>query len=187
MPDWVTLDSTDQTELMSRAGNFLIRLKVKATSAAVIGVPLLNLTPCLIVNVRVLLPLLHAHLVASQGDALAFSSVSTKASGSYTCPRVMPIPRLPGLKGLKLQFHWVPATLMIVSVPVGPLPPAEPEAELDGPEELQAASAAASSAAAPAKSKRLMGGCPSLEVAWVGSQVSAVTFERHVGNTLFVI
>jgi hypothetical protein len=42
-------------------------------------------------------------------------------------------------------------------VPDGPLPPAEPAAELDGPEELQAASAAASSAAAPVRNKRLMG------------------------------
>ena len=70
--------------------------------------PLLNLTPCLIVNVSVLLPLLHAQLVASQGDALAFCRVFTNASGSYTWPRVMPVPRLLGLNGLKLQFHWVP-------------------------------------------------------------------------------
>jgi hypothetical protein len=61
------------------------------------------------------------------------------------------------LNGLKLQFHCVPEALTIVSVPVGPLPPAEPEAEPDDPEELQAASAAASSAAAPVRSKRLMG------------------------------
>ena len=64
------------------------------------------------------------------------------------------------MNGLKLQFHWVPATLMIVSVPLGPLPEPEPLAEPDDPvdpEELQAASAAASSAAAPVMSKRLMG------------------------------
>ena len=55
---------------------------MKATSAAVIGVPSLNLTPCLIVKVSVLLPLLHAQLVASQGVALAFCRVFTNASGS---------------------------------------------------------------------------------------------------------
>src|SRR5215467_13509332 len=131
---------------MSRPGFCLSRLKVKATSAAVIGVPLLNLTPCLIVNVSVLLPLLHAHLVASQGVALAFCRLFTNASGSYTCPRVMPVPRSLGLNGLKLQFHWVPATLMIVSVPLGPWAPVlapvvePPDAPVE-PEELQAASA----------------------------------------------
>ena len=64
---------------------------------------------------------------------------------------------------MKLQFHCVPSTLTIVSVPVGPLPAAEPEAEPeaepDDPEEVQAASAAAASTAvAPVRSKRLMGG-----------------------------
>src|SRR5580692_8349659 len=156
-PDWVTLLSTDQTELTSTTGTVLIKLKVKATSAAVMGVPSLNLTPCLIVKVSVLLPLLHAQLVASQGVALAFSSVSTNARGSYTWPMVTPSPRLPGLNGLKLQFHCVPCSFEIVSVPLGPLPPAEPAAEPDDPEELQAASAVASSAAAPVRSKRLIG------------------------------
>src|SRR5580693_2082150 len=72
---------------------------------------------------------------------------------------VMPSPRLPGLNGLKLQFHCVPCSFEIVSVPLGPLPalappPDDPEGE---EEELQAASAAASSAAAPVMSKRLIG------------------------------
>ena len=82
LPCWVTLDSTDQTEFRSSAGNFFIRLKVNATSAAVIGVPSLHLTPLRIVNVSVLLPLLQAQLVASQGVALPLCSVLTNASGS---------------------------------------------------------------------------------------------------------
>src|SRR5580698_2784760 len=101
------------------------------------GVPSLNLTPFLMVKVRVLLPLLHAQLVASQGDALAFSSVSTNASGSYTWPMVTPSPRLPGLNGLKLQFHCVPCSLEIVSVPLGPLPALDPVALPEDAEELQ--------------------------------------------------
>src|SRR4029077_1733760 len=108
------------------------------------GVPSLNLTPCLIVKVSALLPLLHAQLVASQGVVLAFSSVSTNARGSYTWPMVTPSPRLPGLNGLKLQFHCVPCSLEITRVPDGPpaVDPdeAEPELELL----LHAASAAAS-------------------------------------------
>src|ERR1700722_13270331 len=122
------------------------------------GVPSLNLTPCLIVKVSVLLPLLHAQLVASQGVALAFSSVSMNARGSYTWPMVTPSPRVPGLNGLKLQFHGVPCSLEIVSVPLGPLPVLPPAAPDDpaGEEELHAASAAASSAAAPVMSKRLI-------------------------------
>ncbi len=130
---------------------------MKATSAAVIGVPSLNLTSFLIVKVSVLLPLLQAQLVASQGVALAFSSVSTNASGSYTWPMVTPSPRLPGLNGLKLQFHCVPCSLEIVSVPLGPFAAAAPDDPAGAEELLQAASAAASSAAAPVTSKRLMG------------------------------
>src|SRR6185437_358508 len=99
----------------------------------------------------------------SQGEALAFCRVFTNASGSYTCPMVMPSPRLLGLNGLKLQFHCVPVTLTIVSVPLGPLPELEPAPPDDpeGEEELlQAASAAASSAAAPVMSKRRLIGVP---------------------------
>ena len=96
----------------------------------------------------VLLPLLHAQLVASHGVALPFSSVSTNASGSYTWPMVTPSPRLPGLNGLKLQFHCVPCSLEIVSVPLGPLAEVAPD-DPDDAEDLQAATAAASSAAAP--------------------------------------
>ena len=59
-PCWVTLDSTDQTELMSRVLCAFSRLKVYATSAAVSGSPLENLTPLRIVKVSVLLPLLQA-------------------------------------------------------------------------------------------------------------------------------
>ena len=80
---------------------------------------------------------------------------------------VTPSPRLPGLNGLKLQFHCVPCSLEIVSVPLGPLPvlaPAAPD-DPEGEEELQAASAAASSAAAPVMRKRLIG-VPPLGIAW---------------------
>ncbi len=54
----MTLDSTDQTELTSSALNFFSRLKLKTTSAAVIGFPSLHLTPLRMVKVSVLLPLL---------------------------------------------------------------------------------------------------------------------------------
>ena len=59
-PDCVTLVRTDQTELTSRAGTFLIRLNVNATSAAVIGVPSLKVTFLAMVNVSVWLLLLQA-------------------------------------------------------------------------------------------------------------------------------
>ena len=58
-PFWVTLDSTDQTALRSSALNFFSRLKVKATSAAVIGLPSLHFTPLRMVKVSVLLPLVQ--------------------------------------------------------------------------------------------------------------------------------
>ena len=51
---------TDQEAFRSRPGNFLIRLNVKRTSAAVSGFPSLHWTPGRIVNVSVLFPLLHA-------------------------------------------------------------------------------------------------------------------------------
>ncbi len=66
-PDWVTLDSTAQSPVRSRAGNFLIRLKVYTTSLADIGDPLLNLTPLRMVNVSVLLPFPHFQELASMG------------------------------------------------------------------------------------------------------------------------
>jgi hypothetical protein len=66
----------------------------------------------------------------------------------------MPSPRLPGLNGLKLQFHCVPCSFEIVSVPLGP--EAEPPDDPDGEEELQAATAARRSAAVPVKRRRLM-------------------------------
>ena len=56
VPVWVTLDRTDQTPGRSRAGYFLSRLNVYATSLAVSGVPSLNLTPERIVNVSDLSP-----------------------------------------------------------------------------------------------------------------------------------
>jgi hypothetical protein len=98
---------------------------------------------------------------------------------------VMPSPRLLGLNGLKLQFHSVPCSLEMVSVPLGVLvlPLVEPEVALevepalepvvevpegvDDPEELQAAATVASSTVAPVRSMRLIGGCPSQED-WCG-------------------
>src|SRR5579859_791514 len=78
----------------------------------------------------------------------------------------MPSPRLPGLNGLKLQFHWVPCSLEIVSVPLGacaelPFPELAPGDPEDGVE-LQAATAARKSAAVPATRRRLIGSCPPL-------------------------
>jgi len=52
----------------------LVRLKVYATSAAVIGVPSLHLTPWRIVNVSDLLPAPHFQEVASIGVVLPFCS-----------------------------------------------------------------------------------------------------------------
>src|SRR5579862_6205359 len=82
-------------------------------------------------------------------------------SGSYTWPMVTPSPRLPGLKGLKLQFHCVPCSLEITRVPDGPpaVDPDEPDPELEPLHAASAvASAVASSAAPPTWKKRLMGG-----------------------------
>ena len=59
-PLWTTLFSTLHTAVRSRAGFFLSRLKVKTTSAAVIGTPSLHFTPLRIVNVSTLLPSLQA-------------------------------------------------------------------------------------------------------------------------------
>ncbi len=70
----MTLDSTDQTPVRSRAGYFFIRLKVYATSAAVSGVPSLHLTPGRIVNVSDLLPAPQLQEVASIGVVLPFCS-----------------------------------------------------------------------------------------------------------------
>src|SRR6266568_1947108 len=144
LPCWVTPDSTDQTELRSRPGFFFIRLKVNATSAAVIGVPSLHLTPLRMVNVRFLLLSPQAQAVASHGVVFPLCRVLTNASGSYTWPIVTPWARLVGLNGLKLQVHSVPCSLEIVRVPVGPL--AVVPDDDDDVEELQAATATASSA-----------------------------------------
>ena len=78
----MTLESTDQTALMSSALNFLSKLKLKTTSAAVIGFPSLHLTPLRMLKVSVLLPLLYFQLVASHGVVFAFCRVLTNASGS---------------------------------------------------------------------------------------------------------
>jgi len=156
-PDCVTLCSTDQTELTSSPENFFIRLKVNATSAAVIGVPSFHLTPLRMVNVRVLLLLLHAQAVASHGVVFAFCKVLTNTSGSYTWPKVTPVAVLPGLNGLKLQFHCVPWVSAMTSVPLGPLAELAVDPDDDDAEELHAATAAASSTAAPVTISRLIG------------------------------
>ena len=70
LPDAVTLDSADHAPVRSRAVFFLVRLKVKATSLAVIGVPSLHLTPERIVNVSDLLPAPHLNEEASIGVVL---------------------------------------------------------------------------------------------------------------------
>ena len=82
LPCWVTPDSTDQTELTSSALNFFSRLKLKTTSAAVIGFPSLHLTPLRMLKVSVLLPSLYFQLVASHGVDFALCSVLTNTSGS---------------------------------------------------------------------------------------------------------
>ena len=73
-PDWVTLDSTDQSPVRSSDGFFLSRLKVYTTSLAVMGEPSLNLTPPRMVNVSVLLPFPHFHELASMGVVCPFCS-----------------------------------------------------------------------------------------------------------------
>ena len=73
-PVWVTLDSTDHTPVRSSAGYFLSRLNVYATSLALSGVPLLNLTPGRMVNVSDLSPAPQAQELASMGVALPFCS-----------------------------------------------------------------------------------------------------------------
>jgi hypothetical protein len=88
---------------------------------------------------------------------------------------VMPWPRFPGLNGLKLQFHCVPCSLEIVSVPLGAAAEGVLDADVDaagdvavdvaddvgdeeGDEEddEQAAIEAASSAAPPIMNRRLI-------------------------------
>jgi hypothetical protein len=92
------------------------------------------------------------------------------------------------LNGLKLQFHCVPCSLEIVSVPLGPLPALEPVPDdPEGEEELQAvASAAASTAAAAVISKRLIG-VPSTGCRVGCIPVIAVTFGRCVEFVAFAI
>jgi len=86
---------------------------------------------------------------------------------------VTPSPRLPGLNGLKLQFHSVPCSLEIVSVPLGPAAAGVPDADVDDvpdvdddgddddgddDDEQAATEAAASTAAAPVRIRRLIPG-----------------------------
>src|ERR1700689_89492 len=90
-PCWVTLDSTDQTELTSSTLCAFSMLKVNTTSAAVIGLPSCHLTPGRMVKVSFLLLSLQTHLVASQGVSLALCSVLTNTSGSDNGPRDRPV------------------------------------------------------------------------------------------------
>ena len=73
-PVWVTLDSTDHTPVRSMAGYFLIRLNVYATSAAVSGVPSVNLTPWRMVKTRDMSPAPHVQEFASMGVVAPFWS-----------------------------------------------------------------------------------------------------------------
>src|SRR5579859_5403179 len=79
------------------------------------GLPSDHFTPSRMVKVSVLLSLLHWKAVASQGEVLAFCSVSTNISGSYTAPMDRPATAL--LNGLKPQVHRPPPSLEMVSVP----------------------------------------------------------------------
>ena len=81
-PHGDTLVSTDQSELRSSAGYFFSKLNEKTTSAALKGFPSVQVTPLRIVKVRVLLPLFHAHAVASHGVTAPPLIESTYASSS---------------------------------------------------------------------------------------------------------
>ncbi len=59
-----------------------MRSKLKTTSAGVIGVPSVNVTPLRMENVRDRPAGPHRQDVASHGVALPLRSASTKASGS---------------------------------------------------------------------------------------------------------
>src|SRR5215471_20208773 len=65
LPDVLTLEMSRPPRLIAEL--FFIMLNVKATSAGVRGLPLLHLTPVLIVKVICLPPLPQAYFVASQG------------------------------------------------------------------------------------------------------------------------
>jgi hypothetical protein len=73
--------------LRSSAGYFFNKSKVKTTSFALKGCPSDHVTPLRIVKVRVVLPLLHAHEVASHGVTEPPLIESTYANSSYTGPK----------------------------------------------------------------------------------------------------
>src|SRR5674476_387988 len=100
----------------SSAGCFFIRLKVKATSAAVIGLPSLHFTLSRIVNTTDFLSAPQVYDEASIGVSAAFLSVFTNTSGSYTVPSDWAL--FAGLKGLNWQLQVWPATFAIVTTSV---------------------------------------------------------------------
>src|SRR6516162_2749359 len=98
---------------------FLSMSNVNTTSAGVIGVPLLHLTPWRIVKVSWVLLEFHLYAVASHGvvapGASGFAArLFTKISGSYTGPKLHAM--LLELNGLKSQGQVVPPSSLMVSV-----------------------------------------------------------------------
>ena len=126
---------------------------MKTTSAAVIGVPLVNFTPLRMVKVSDLLPAPHFQEVASHGVVLPLCSVLTKTSGSYTTRPTAPW--WSRLNGLKPQVHSWPASLEMVTVcrPWADPPLLELVPE---PEELQAAASRPAATRTPAIRRRLI-------------------------------
>src|SRR5215471_4642895 len=116
----------------SSALYFLSMLYVNTTSAGVIGVPLLHLTPWRIVKVS---------WVLAPGASGFAARLFTKISGSYTVPKLHAM--LLELNGLKSQGQVVPPSSLMVSV----LAPAAGEAFELGVVVLLLLQAAASSAA----------------------------------------
>src|SRR5215471_15891259 len=130
----------------SSALYFLSKLYVNTTSAGVIGVPLLHLTPWRIVKVSWVLLEFHLYAVASHGvmapGAKGFAArLFTKISGSYTGPKLHAM--LLELNGLKSQGQVVPPSSLMVSV----LAPAAEVGLVLGVVELLLLQAAASSPA----------------------------------------
>src|SRR6516165_1250746 len=134
---------------------FLSMSNVNTTSAGVIGVPLLHLTPWRIVKVSWVLLEFHLYAVASHGvvapGASGFAArLFTKISGSYTGPKLHAM--LLELNGLKSQGQVVPPSSLMVSVLA--LPPDAPEDFALGEELLLLLQAAASSPAAASAAVR---------------------------------
>src|ERR1700685_4275832 len=104
------------------------------------------------VKVSVLLPLLQALAVASHGVTLAFCSVLTNISGSYTGPREKEM--YERLNGLKSQVHVPPLSVSIVTPPWGPA--AFPDDWPDEPLLPQAAASRTDAMTTPISFRRLI-------------------------------